>query len=305
MNSLDWNLARAFLETAEARSLSAAARRLGLTQPTLSRQVAALEQTLGVLLFERVGKRLALTESGADLLAHVQGMGEAANELMLAAVGRARSVEGCVTLSAGDAFCAYLLPGLLAQIREQAPGIMLRVTCSNAISDLRRREADIAIRHVRPDEPDLIGKLVYQSDSYFYASRQWVERNGVPGTPQDVPAGDLIYYAEPDHFAEHLSRLGFPITAQEFRLGSDNWVVIWEMIKSGLGIGVMAAIVAARTPGVVRVLPDLTSVPVPVWLVAHRELRTSRRIRIVFDLLAQEIARSAPHDERIGEFAGG
>ena len=98
--TLDWNLARAFLMTAETGSLSAAARRMGLTQPTLSRQVAELEAQLGVALYERIGKRLALTDAGRDLLEHVRAMSEAADAMMLAASGQAQAIEGRVRISA-------------------------------------------------------------------------------------------------------------------------------------------------------------------------------------------------------------
>ena len=113
MDSLDWNALQAFLATAEAGSLSAAARKLGLSQPTMSRQVAAIERQLGVTLFERVGKSMVLTETGLDLLEHARAMGAAAAELRLAASGRALSAEGVVSVTASDAVAAWVLPPLL------------------------------------------------------------------------------------------------------------------------------------------------------------------------------------------------
>ena len=142
----DWNRARAFLVTAEEGSLSAAARSLGMAQPTLGRQVSALEEELGVVLFERLGKGLTLTPSGLELVEHVRAMGAAATRVSLTASGQAQSVEGTVRITASEVTSAYMLPPIIARMREDMPGITIEIVSSNALSDLRRREADIAIR---------------------------------------------------------------------------------------------------------------------------------------------------------------
>ncbi len=290
MKEIDWNLARAFCFTANAGSLSAAARKLGLTQPTLSRQVAALERALGVTLFERVGKKLVLTETGLSLLEHAQAMVWAADSLSLAAVGRAEDIHGRVSISATDAIAVYLLPDIVARIRQQAPQITLVVVASNAISDLRRREADIAIRHVQPTEPDLIGRRVRDMTAHFYAAEAWVAANAMPRSVTDLSAADLLAFEPIERFVEHLSVFGFASGADQFRIVSENGVVVWEMVRRGLGIGAMLSAIADRTPGIVRVLSDIPAIPVPVWLVTHRELHTSRRVRVVFDILAEALA---------------
>ena len=181
MNQLDWNQLRAFLETADTGSLSAAARKLGLTQPTLSRQVAAIEQSMGVTLFERVGKTMALTPTGLDLLEHARAMGSAAEALSLAATGRSQALGGVVSVSASDMVAACLLPPLVRRLREREPGIAIEVIATNALSDLQRREADIAIRHVKPEQPDLIARLIREATACFYASEVWVQAHGQIG----------------------------------------------------------------------------------------------------------------------------
>jgi len=289
MDGLDWNLARAFCATAEAGSLSAAARRIGLTQPTLSRQVAALEAALRVTLFERVGKSLVLTEAGLGLLAHAQAMAAAADALALAAAGTAQDVAGRVTISATDAVAVHLLPDSIARIRRDAPLITVVVVVSNAISDLRRREADIAIRHVRPTDPELIGRLVGESQAYVYAAPSWIARHGAPRTPADFPAEDLMGFAPVEQFAAHLNAAGFPVAADRFRIVSENAVALLEMARRGLGAVIMMREIAERMPDLVRILPDLPATPVPIWLVTHRELRTSRRVRVVYDILADAL----------------
>jgi len=290
MNEFDWNQARAFRATVEAGSLSAAARRLGLTQPTLSRQVAALEDRLGVTLFERVGKTLVLTGAGTDLYDHVKAMGAAADAMALAATGQAETVEGTVRVSATDIFAVYLLPAVLGRIRALAPRLSIELVSSNAISDLRRREADIAIRHVRPEQPDLIARLVRESGGHVYASRGWVERHGMPAGPADLAGADFIGFDQTERLVAYLREWGLPVTTANIRLMSENSVAVWQMVRRGLGVGVMMREIAEMTPDIVPLLPDHPPAPVPIWLVSHRELRTSRRIRIVFDALAEALA---------------
>lgn len=293
MKDMDWNLARAFCATADTGSLSAAARRLGLTQPTLSRQVAALETALGVTLFERIGKRLAITEAGLGLIEHARAMAVAADAMALAATGRAQDVSGQVCISATDAVAAYVLPEIIGRIRKAAPQISIAVLSSNTLSDLRRREADIAIRHVRPTEPELIGRLITETTAHFYAAKQWVKTYGEPATVADLARGDLLAFEDAEQFAAHLQAAGIPLPAENFRIASANSVVIWEMVRRGLGVGMMLRDIGERTPEVVRLLPDLPDIKAPIWLVTHRELRSSPRVRLVFDILAEALGARA------------
>lgn len=287
MDQPDWNHLRAFLATAEQGSLSAAARKLGLTQPTLSRQVAALEQSLGVTLFERIGKSMVLTTTGLDLLEHARTMGTAADELTLTASGRSQAVEGLVSISASDAVAAYLLPPVIQRIRESAPGIVVEIITSNAISDLRRREADIAIRHVSPDHGDLIGKLLRESTARFYASHAWVAAHGHPRTPADALACGFIGGGPTDAFLAFLAQHGLPLTSANLELHAENSVTAWALVRAGLGIGVIMDDVARMMPELTLVLDEVPPIRFPMWLVTHRELRTARRIRVVFDRLAE------------------
>lgn len=297
--SIDWNLARAFLMTAEAGSLSAAARLMGLTQPTLSRQVAELEAQLGVALYERIGKRLALTDAGRGLLEHVRAMGEAADAMALAASGQSQAIEGRVRISATDGYSAYILPEMVERIRAEIPEVTIDLISSDSLSDLRKREADIAIRNVRPNADELIGKLVHESSAHLYASREWVKRRGLPNSPGAIASKEIVCFSEPELFAEYLRGAGVPASAADFRLISDNAVVAWEMVKRGLGVGFMMREIADRTSGVVQLFPEAAPIEVPVWLVTHRELRTSRRIRAVFDVLAEAFSNIAVERARV------
>lgn len=287
---MDWNHIRAFHTTAVAGSLSAAARQLGLTQPTLSRQVVALEADLGVTLFERRGRKLVLTQTGMELLDHIRIMGDAADTLVVAASGRAQEIGGRVCISATDVSAAYLLPSIVARIRSEAPQITIAIVAANEISDLHRGEADIAIRNVRPDRPGLVGRHIRDSDAGFFASADWVARNGLPGGPADLANAAMMGFDDP-RFAGHLREIGIPIATDDLRIVSESSFVIWEMAKRGMGVAVMLHEVAERTPGMVNLLPDMAPVPVPIWLVTHEELQSSPRIRLVQAIMAEELAR--------------
>lgn len=290
MDQLDWNQLKAFLETAETGSLSAAARKLGLTQPTLSRQVAAIEQRMGVTLFERVGKSMALTPTGLDLLEHARTMGAAADALRLAATGRSEALGGVVSVSASDAVAAYLLPPLVQQLREQEPGISIEVISSNALSDLLRREADIAIRHVKPMQPELIARLIREATANFYVSEDWVKAHGHPRNAEEAAHLPFVGTDRTGQFLAYLRQHGLPLSETNFSCYADHSVAHWALVRQGLGIGVMMEDIARETPGIVQVLEEVPPVRFPIWLVTHRELRTSRRIRVVFERLALGLA---------------
>jgi DNA-binding transcriptional LysR family regulator len=285
----DWTQARAFLATVEAGSLSKAARALGLTQPTLSRQVAGLEAALGVVLFERVGRTLVLTDTGRDLLDHFRDMGAAAGRIALAAAGRSTALEGRVTISASDAFAVHVLVPLLPELQTLAPGIGVEVLASNTISDLQRREADIAIRHLRPVEPELIGRQVGEWRARLFAATSYLDRRGRPLVAEDLAGHDLLGFAPVERLVATLNAFGLPVTMRNFRHVTDNGLVLAGMAERGLGVGVTPEIFAARMAGLEPVLPDWPGIPVPLWLIAHREVQTSRRIRVVFDFLAEAL----------------
>ena len=286
----DWNRARAFLVTAEEGSFSAAARALDLTQPTVGRQVAALEEELGVLLFERVGNGLELTQAGLALLEHTRHMGEAATSLSLAATGRSSSLQGVISITSSAAIAAFILPGVVARLRQNHPGIEVELVVSNEIRDLRRREADIAVRHVRPKDASLIAQFVREGRASLYASPSYLA--GVSPNALDPAARlDLFAFDQGEEMLDALKRLGLEADRARFPIRSDDHLVQWEMCKRGLGACFMLAEVGDAEPLVERVW-EHASIPLPIWVVCHQELRHSRRLRVVFDLLKAHLARS-------------
>lgn len=286
----DWNQARAFLVTAEEGSLSAAARALGMAQPTLGRQVDALEEELGVVLFERVGRGLSLTPSGLELLDHVRAMGEAAHRVSLTAAGQSQSIEGTVCIAASEIYAAIVLPPILATLRRTETKIHIEVVASTRTSDLRRREADIAIRNFQPTEPDLIARKIKDVPARLYATPEYLKKLGSPQTPDDLSRADFINIDSTGMFLKGLNARGLNLTERNFPLTTESYLVMWEMVKHGLGIGILDGTIGDAEPRVTRVLPDFIPLTFPIWLVAHRELNTSRRVRAVYDLLCRELS---------------
>lgn len=287
----DWNKARAFLVTAEEGSLSAAARALGMAQPTLGRQVDGLEQELGIVLFERVGRGLTLTPSGLELLEHVRSMGEAAGRVSMTALGQSQALEGTICISASETYAAVLLPPIIAKLRILEPGIQVEIVVANHASDLRRREADIAIRNFRPTEPDLIAKKIGDADAVLYATPDYIAKIGNPTKPYDLRCAEFINMDHSGMMLKGLNTLGLGLTEANFPLLTENYLVMWELVRQGAAIGVLDAYIGDADPVVRRVLPDLEPLVFPIWLVSHRELTTNRRIRMVYDFLAEELRR--------------
>ncbi|MBV6632302.1 MAG: LysR family transcriptional regulator [Alphaproteobacteria bacterium] len=290
LRNFDWNHARAFLATAETGSFSGAARRLGSTQPTIGRQVAALEEQLNVLLFDRVGKALNLTDSGLSLLEFVKTMNNAAEDLSLTASGRLQSLAGQVSITASDGFCAYIMPSLVRDLSAIAPDVEIEIVSSDQVQDLRRREADIAIRHVRPDQPELIARHIRQSMAYLYAASGYLDQHGRPSSIDQVrPDAAFIGFETSDIIRTVLNSMGMKLTPDQFKIITNNGVVGWELCKLGLGYGVMAEEIGDATDGMEAVLRDQIQIEINYWLVTHQELLRSPRIRLVYDFLAEQL----------------
>jgi len=291
--NFDWNRARAFLVTAEEGSFSAAGRALGMAQPTIGRQVAALEQELDVLLFERVGHGLELTPTGLDLLEHVRVMGEAAVRVSLTAAGQSLSLEGSVCISASQITALYSLPPIIADLRSQHPGIEVEIIATNDTSDLSRREADIAIRSFRPTQSELVARKIKEGRARLYASPDYLAALGGPTTPEELSQANFLGFDRSDVMLKGLNALGLSLTQESFPVITGNQLVQWELAKRGVGVAIMMEEIGDAEPLVTRALPELPPFPVPMWLTTHRELSTSRRLRVVFDLLLEGLRHSA------------
>ncbi len=260
-----------------------------MAQPTLGRQVKAFEEEVGVLLFERIGNGLKLTSSGLELVEHVRAMGDAAGRVSLTASGQSQQVEGAVCITATEVAAAFVLPPIVAKLRAAEPGITIEVVATNSVSDLRRREADIAIRAGRPTDPDLIARKLPSNTACLYASESYLERIGNPQDSDELLRAEFIGFDQQQQFIDGLNQLGLKVTSHNFPIICNNHIVQWQMVKQAMGIGVMITQVGDAEPGVRLAAPWLPAFEIEVWLVAHRELNTSRRVRLVYDFLAKEL----------------
>jgi len=289
--SFDWNHVRAFVAAAHEGSLSAAARALKQTQPTLSRQVSSLEETLGVTLFERGHRKLQLTSAGLELLEHANTMVDAANRISLSASGQSQDIEGLVSITATEMVATYYLPAMLKKLRKLAPGIVVKVVASDEVRDLMRREADIAIRHAQPLQPDLIARKIGTITAHVYASKTLLDEIGEPINMDNLAKYDFVGVEDTENLIAGVSQQGLHLRLDQFRAIAGSGNCMLQMIREGLGLGFLPTDTAQLFDDLVPVLCDQFKPEIPVWLVTHRELKTSRRIRLVYDLLAEEIPK--------------
>ncbi|MFK7976404.1 MAG: LysR family transcriptional regulator [Halioglobus sp.] len=287
--TFDWNRARAFLVTAEEGSLAAAARAMGMTQPTLGRQVAALEREIGFDLFTRRGRGLELTPNGIKLLEHVRLMGDAANQFSLSASGKSDVIEGNVSITATELLSTFMLPSIIKALRETEPGIEIEINSTNEERDLNRREADIAIRSFRPTQPELIAKKLCSVRAHLYGAKSYLQQLGNPQSIAELNKANFIDTEKSGRLMTLLNSQGFNLTKQNFPVVSNSHVVQWELVKQGVAISATVEDIGDNEPLVERVvMADLPLITMDLWLVTHNELRTNRRIRRVFDFLVSE-----------------
>ena len=285
----DWTLLRAFLEVAASGSLSRAAITLGSSQPTLSRQIAQLEAQLGHALFERTARGVRLTEAGTALRVPVERMREHAREFALVAAGRSQTLAGTVRVTASEMVSAYLLPGLLRSLRDQHPEIQIELVASNEVENLLEREADIALRMVRPTQSALVARRLADQTMGFYAHRDYIKTHGMP-TEADMLRHEWVGYDRSDQFLRGFRDAGFKVGKEMFAFRCDHQIVAWHAVLAGLGISAGTQRVAALSPQLVRVLSGVPIPPLPMWITAHRELRGTPRLKVVFDFLAAALA---------------
>ncbi|USD68041.1 LysR family transcriptional regulator [Vibrio sp. SCSIO 43136] len=290
--AFDWNRTRAFLATAELGSLSAAAKSLGMTQPTLSRQVAALEDELGIALFERSGQRLKLTSGGIELFNIAREMGDVAHKFSMVANGQAQTLEGKVVISVCQVDGIYRLPAILNRLRKAEPNINVELIVTNEVSDLRRRDADIAIRSFKPTQDSLIVKKLGDEKIHLYGTKEYLSLFSNTQSPKGNEQIQIIGFGHNDVIAKQFSEFGWQLSDDNFRISTEFQATQIALCKQGLGLIYLPQDVARQEPLLERALPNLTpSLKLPLWLVCHEELRTNLRVRRVFDFLAAEMSQ--------------
>ena len=289
-NAFDWSLIRSFLAALDHGSLLGAARVLKTSQPTLGRHIAELESQLGVVLFERTGRGLVPTATALQLAEAARGMEAGAAQLTRTLTGAQGQTTGTVRITASQPVAVQLMPPLLARMRLSLPDIQVELVSSNQVSNLLRREADIAIRMVRPDQGTLVAKKIGNVGVGAYAHRSYLGRRNTIRAPVDLLQHDLIGNDTDVSILRGFQSMGYAVGPQAFALRTDDLVVQWQAVRAGLGIGFVAGYMARTEPEVVQVLQGVLPIPeLPMWLAVHREIRTNKRIRAVYDFLADAL----------------
>ena len=287
----DWSLIRSFLAVLDAGSLMGAARHTGAQQPTLSRHIGELETQLGAPLFERTGRGVVPTATALAIADAARQMEDGAQTLARTLAGRRDASRGSVRITTSEVAATWLLPEVLAALAEQEPGIQVELVASNALSNLLRREADIAVRMVRPTQSTLIARKLADFPIVAAAHSDYLARAGTPRMPADLLQHRLIGYDRDETIVRGFNELGLPLTRDFFALRTDSQVSYGRLVAAGAGIGFVAAYNIVHWPGVQPLLPMLKISPLPCWLAVHREIRGSKVVRRVYDFLAEAIPR--------------
>jgi DNA-binding transcriptional LysR family regulator len=283
-----WELYASFLAVLRQGSLSAAARRLGLTQPTLGRHIAALERALGLALFTRSRGGLQPTRAALDLLPHAQAMEAAAEALRRAASGEAAEERGTVRLAASEVMGAEVLPAMLARFAADHPAIAIELVLSNRNEDLLRRDADIALRMARPRQRALVARRLGQVGLGLYAHRRYLDAFGMPESLAALARHRVIGFDRDPTSWQSVGPSPVAVTRASFAFRSDSDLAQLAALRAGVGIGACQHPLAARD-GLLPVLPREIAFALEMWLVMHEDLRASRRVRLLFDHLVPEL----------------
>jgi len=287
----DWSLWRSFAAVIEHGSLSGAARKLGLSQPTLGRHVEALERALGAALFERTLTGLKPTETALRLYEPVAGAQRALAEASMLAEGTSAALEGTVRITSSTVTAHYILPPLLRDLRRHFPEVAIELVPSDSVENLLLREADIAVRMFRPTQLELITKKLGESPIVACAHEIYLAARGTPRAPAELLAHDLVGFDRSELILVAARQMGFALTRDDFMVRTDSQTAMWKLMQAGLGIGFAQECLVNETPGMVPLLPGFRPPPLEVWLTTHRELFTSRRIRAIYDRLGEALSR--------------
>jgi len=281
----DWELYRSFLAVMREGSLSGAARSLGMTQPSLGRHIRELEASLGVPLFARSQQGLAPTDLAHELMGHAQAMASASAALRRAATVRQDVVAGVVRIAASEVIGVEVLPPILAAFRQQHPGIVIELSLSNLPEDILRRDADIAVRMMRPTQQALVARQIGKIPLGLFAHRRYLKANGQPKNIADLAGHALIGFDRETAYIRKLRPAELPYTREHFALRTDNDLAALSAIRAGYGIGICQVGIARRDAALVHLLPERFALNMETWLVMHEDLRRSRRVRALYDHL--------------------
>lgn len=287
--TIHWELYRSFLGVLTEGSLSGAARALGITQPTVGRHIAELEQELGMVLFTRSQTGLLPTEAAASLRTYAEAMESTAAALERAARSQGGDgiVKGVVRVSCSDVIGVEVLPPVIARLREAHPLLKIELVLTDRVQDLLRREADIAVRMVRPKQEQLVARRIGHIDVGLHARREYLERHGTPRNLGELAAHSTIGYDQLTAYLRQAEKSLKGLRRDLFSLRSDSNLAQLALIRAAAGIGMCQVPLARRDDKLMRVLPKMISLALETWVTMHEDLRGSPRCRVTFDALVE------------------
>lgn len=279
---MNWDDARVFLALCREQTLRAAARALAVDQATVGRRLASLERALGATLFLRTSGGYALTPAGEVAMAAALAMESAASELQGRIQGMDDRLCGVVKLTTTESFAMEFVVPAIARLRLEHPGIEVQLHASRELLNLSRREADIAIRTLKPDNPDLIVRRVARWSSAIFASEDYVRARGIPQPGSAFAGHDLVLFQPYLDAGRELTLASEPITHGRIAVTCNSGMLVRRAVAAGLGIGEIPLELGERD-GLCRLWPDRAHSPYDVWLVTHKDVRHSARVRVVID----------------------
>lgn len=288
-NEVDWNLYRTFLAVMRTGSLSAAARALASTQPTTGRQVEALEAALGEKLFTRSQRGLLPTVAAKELLIHAESMEAAASALHRASTAASAEETGTVRLTAGAQIGIEVLPEMLARFSHQHPRIQLELSITSVAEDLLNRDADIALRMMRPTQQALITRRVGKISIGLFARRSYLATYGVPHSPSDLGRHRLIGFDRNTQVLRSFLGKTSKMSRDDFAFRTDNVTAQLALLRAGIGIAACHSHLMKRDPELVAVLPKHVKFEREIWIAMHADLKRTHRVKLLFDHLQREL----------------
>ncbi|MGO9604680.1 MAG: LysR family transcriptional regulator [Candidatus Binataceae bacterium] len=289
---MQWDDLRFFLAAARGGSLSAAAHELSVNYTTVSRRLAALQRRLGATLLQRTPDGLALTTAGEAVMALCERMEGTATELERRAAGKDRAPAGLVSVTATETFASRFIIPALASLRERHPEIEIELIPDYRRLDLSRRQADLAIRNLKPDDPRLVCRRIAGFGLSLYASSDYLARRRKPRRGEGLAHHELVAwtYILP---ARRSQFMGENIDGARISFRSNSTSALVRAVAEGFGIGFLPCYLADAEPGLIRLWPEVPSVMQPLWLIHHEDLRRVARIKIVADAIADAFRREA------------
>ncbi|MFD2643650.1 LysR family transcriptional regulator [Pseudomonas japonica] len=287
---MNWNDARVFLALARQQTLRGAARAMNVDQATVSRRVAAMEHALGSTLFLRTASGYQLTEVGESVLELAERMEASAIELVRRAQGQDRALSGEVRVTTTDSLAVDFVIPAVARLHARHPQVRITLNSSSDLLNLSRRDADIAIRTLKPDNPDLVVRRLASWPMGLFAAQAYLDAHGEPARGTAFAGHDLVMYEPWLQDAHTASLVGEPIGAGRVVMTGNTSILVRNALKAGIGLGEIP-LYMGQQDGLVRLWPECQrSKPYEVWMVTHGDFRHTARIRAVIDALVQAFA---------------